>query len=262
VVNSKTRGAFVIERKLERNLPISDQLQEILRERIRSGEYPPGSQFPSESDLAEEFEVSRITVRRACSSLVNTGLIARRWGVGTFVSKLAKITNPINQIIEFQELISSFGFKPNVKVGKAEPILADEAMAEALSVKESSRLLKVEKIFTADDDPVIVVTTFIPEWVMGDQFNEILKQAKHTEPLFTFLNDRCGQRLKNMHTEFWPDTLQGYGLELENFSPNTPVLVMNHIAYNYDEDPIYLSNQIQLGNRMRYSLIRYMEGNS
>ena len=98
----------MIERKLERSLPISDQLQEILRERIRSGDYPPGSQFPSESVIAEEFEVSRITVRRACSSLVNNGLIARRWGVGTFVSKLAKITNPINQIIEFQQLISSF----------------------------------------------------------------------------------------------------------------------------------------------------------
>jgi GntR family transcriptional regulator len=252
----------VVERKLERSLPISDQLQEILRERIRSGDYPPGSQFPSESVIAEEFEVSRVTVRRACSSLVNNGLIARRWGVGTFVSKLAKITNPINQIIEFQELISSFGFKPNVNVKNAEIINADEAMAEVLSVKEGSRLLKVEKIFTADDDPVIIVITFIPEWIMGDQFDEILKHPILTEPLFTFLNNRCGQRLKNMHTEFWADTLQGYGLELENFSSNTPILVMNHIAYNYEEDPIYLSNQIQLGNRMRYSLIRYMEGNS
>jgi DNA-binding GntR family transcriptional regulator len=135
-------------------------------------------------------------------------------------------------------------------------------MAEVLSIKEGSRLLKVEKIFTADDDPVIVVNTFIPEWIMGDQFDETLKNAMLTEPLFTFLNNRCGQRLKNMHTEFWPDTLKGCGLELENFSSDTPVLVMNHTAYNYDEEPIYLSNQIQLGNRMRYSLIRYMEDNN
>jgi len=251
-----------MERKLERSLPISDQLQDILRERIRSGEYPPGSQFPSESVIAEEFGVSRVTVRRACGSLVNNGLLARRWGVGTFVSKLAQITNPINQIIEFQELISSFGYKPNVNVGKAEVIDADEAMAEVLSLKEGSRLLKVEKIFTADDDPVIVVTTFIPEWILGSQFDEILKHPMLTEPLFAFLSNRCGQRLKNMHTEFWPDTLQGCGLQMENFGSNTPVLVMNHIAYNDDGDPIYLSNQIQLGNRMRYSLIRYLEGNS
>jgi len=46
-------------------IPVDDQLQAILRERIKNSVCPRGTKFPSESDLLEEFDVSRITVRRA-----------------------------------------------------------------------------------------------------------------------------------------------------------------------------------------------------
>ena len=57
-----------------------------VRERITSGEFPNGSRLSSENELAEQFGISRQTVRQAIGTLVNEGLLERRRGSGTYVS--------------------------------------------------------------------------------------------------------------------------------------------------------------------------------
>lgn len=62
-------------------------LAEHLIGRIESGELPPGSLLPSELELCDQFDVSRITVRGALQQLESRGLVSRRAGVGTRVEK-------------------------------------------------------------------------------------------------------------------------------------------------------------------------------
>lgn len=57
-----------------------------LQERIRSGRIRPGERLPAEKALAEEFDVSRITIQKAMSMLVQDGYIFRRPGRGSFAS--------------------------------------------------------------------------------------------------------------------------------------------------------------------------------
>nr|BFE64978.1 hypothetical protein GCM10020063_095040 [Dactylosporangium thailandense] len=61
------------------------QLAAVLRDRISSGELPPGRRMPSEKDLHDEFGLARETVRRAMAVLRAEGLIEIRQGHGTFV---------------------------------------------------------------------------------------------------------------------------------------------------------------------------------
>ncbi len=61
------------------------QLMTHLRERILAGSYPPGMRLPTELELAQEHQISRVTVRQALSLLVNEGLLQRVQGRGTFV---------------------------------------------------------------------------------------------------------------------------------------------------------------------------------
>jgi GntR family transcriptional regulator len=56
-----------------------------LRERIESSTYPVGTRLPTEAQLAEEFKVSRSTIRLALSAIEEAGLIDRRQGSGTKV---------------------------------------------------------------------------------------------------------------------------------------------------------------------------------
>ena len=62
------------------------QLAGVLRDRIRSGEFPPGRRIPSEKDLHDEFGFARETIRRALAVLRAEGLVEVRHGRGTFVS--------------------------------------------------------------------------------------------------------------------------------------------------------------------------------
>ena len=64
----------------------SEQVEAIVRARIASGQYPPGSRMPSTSTLAQEFDVAPRTVRKALGPLAAEGLIETRPGWGTFVA--------------------------------------------------------------------------------------------------------------------------------------------------------------------------------
>lgn len=63
------------------------QVREVVLGRIRSGDYRPGQRLPSERELAEDLDLSHLTIRRALKDLVDAGLIVRRPRVGTFVQE-------------------------------------------------------------------------------------------------------------------------------------------------------------------------------
>lgn len=67
--------------------PLWSQLYDLLEKRILEGEYKEGSLMPPETVLMEEFGVSRVTVRQAMEKLMNSNLIIRKRGKGTFVLK-------------------------------------------------------------------------------------------------------------------------------------------------------------------------------
>ena len=71
----------------DRSIPLYYQLETILREKIRSGEYPPGDPFPTEDQLVQSYRLSRITVRKALSALEKDGLIDRKRGKGSVVTE-------------------------------------------------------------------------------------------------------------------------------------------------------------------------------
>ena len=66
--------------------PIRSQLKELLLQEIRNGRFQPGCRIPSERDIAERYGISRASVRESISELLNSGLLFRTVGKGTFVA--------------------------------------------------------------------------------------------------------------------------------------------------------------------------------
>src|SRR5690606_26146540 len=75
---------------MARRLPLYQQIYQQLLEDIRTGKYPPGSQLPTEKELAEAYGVSRITSKRALTELAEAGFIERIRGRGSFVHAQGK----------------------------------------------------------------------------------------------------------------------------------------------------------------------------
>lgn len=90
--------AVSFERSTEN--PLYLQLAEEINRRIREGVYPPGSRIPTEAQLVESCDVSRITVRKAMEVLVEEGILTRRKRYGTFVSE-KKVTRSLNEGMSF-----------------------------------------------------------------------------------------------------------------------------------------------------------------
>lgn len=71
--------------------PVYQQIADELRKLITSGEYEPGSKLPSETQLLEQYEVTRITVRRALAVLATEGLTEAQRGRGVFVREVPPV---------------------------------------------------------------------------------------------------------------------------------------------------------------------------
>ncbi|GGL94374.1 MULTISPECIES: GntR family transcriptional regulator [Micromonospora] len=67
--------------------PLWRQIRDDLRAKIKAGIYPPGSKLPSTRLLAEEYETSHMTVRRALDSMIEHDELIGRMGLGVFVTE-------------------------------------------------------------------------------------------------------------------------------------------------------------------------------
>ena len=66
--------------------PLYQQLQRVLRAAIERQVLAPDEALPPERDLAQAYNVSRVTVRKALDGLVDARMLTRRQGAGTFVA--------------------------------------------------------------------------------------------------------------------------------------------------------------------------------
>ncbi len=141
----------------------------------------------------------------------------------------------------------------------AEEMGADSDMAKRLRIEPGGKVLRVRKVFTADDDPIIYCVNHIPAWVYQDCFSSTdAVQPGITEPIFEFLEQRCDQRVKyyiaSVRAEIMKDCdLQDSLLSCDAFAP---VLVIDEVGYNFDETPVHHSIEYHPGNRMRFELVR------
>jgi GntR family transcriptional regulator len=136
------------------SLPLYQQLQRALRQAIENRVLGPDDALPPERDLAEDFQVSRITVRKAIDGLVSEGLLVRRQGSGTFVS--ARVEKNFSKLTSFSEDMRARGRTPrSVWLKKTAGSVTPE---EALALRSSpgTPVYRFHRIRFADDAPMSV----------------------------------------------------------------------------------------------------------
>jgi GntR family transcriptional regulator len=134
------------------SLPLYQQLQRALRQAIERRVLGPDDALPPERDLATEFSVSRITVRKAIDGLVNEGLLVRRQGSGTFV--IARVEKNFSKLTSFSEDMRARGRTPrSVWLQRSAGTVTPE---EALTLRSSpgTPVFRFHRIRFANDAPM------------------------------------------------------------------------------------------------------------
>jgi GntR family transcriptional regulator len=141
-------------------LPLYYQLYQILRGEIRDGSRQPEDRLPPENDLADQYDLSRSTVRQAMDMLANEGLIQRRRGHGTIVAQ-PTIEQNLTRIISFWEDMHQRGLAPGTKVLESELIPAPEDVAEKLEIAPGEELARLVRLRLADGEPMSVEHSYL-----------------------------------------------------------------------------------------------------
>jgi GntR family transcriptional regulator len=145
----------------DRSIPLYYQLENILREKISSGEYRSGDSLPTEDQLVHSYRVSRITVRQALSALEKDGLISRKRGKGSFVTgkqvapESMKLTGTIEDII-------AMGIKTKTKIIDFGFVHPPKKVTESLKLDEDTKVLRIERIRLVKGHPISYSVNYVP----------------------------------------------------------------------------------------------------
>ena len=138
--------------------PLYIQVKNILKERILNEQYPIHSLIPPESQLEKEFQVSKITVRKAVELLTQEGYVDKRIGYGTTVLNNAAFNN-----MSTGENFSSFLLKEGKHLTKSvlsvSKTITPTEVSSHITDKECT---VIERLYKLNDEPYIYMLHYIP----------------------------------------------------------------------------------------------------
>lgn len=164
-------------------IPLYFQLMEKLIETIHT-DYEQHEKLPSERELCDMYNVSRITVRQALQELAQEGYIYKQHGKGTFVAPKS-YTQPLVKLYSFTEEMKKLGKFPTTKVLSFEKIAVDERMARKLQVAPLDEVFQIVRLRLADDEPLMYETSYVPY----EQFSQLTKQDIIERPMYTVFQE-------------------------------------------------------------------------
>jgi GntR family transcriptional regulator len=228
-------------------LPRYYQLKEIIRERIRSGEWSPGSLIPSERELCERYGISRMTARQSITELVNEGLLYREQGKGTYVGR-PKIAQQLLRLTGFTEDMRAREQRPGAKVLTAEMWPADEATAERLRIKVGQPVYRLRRLRLADSEPLAVETSCIS--FMGCE--RLLEKDLERDSLYGLLEIVYDMPPMEAEQELEADLARDEEAGLLEVEVGSPILRTRRVTATRRNQPIEYATSIYRGDKYRF----------
>lgn len=170
-------------------VPVYIQIHNEIRKEIESGKWAVGERIPSERQLSQDFDVSRMTLRQAIQTLVDEGILQRQVGSGTYVSS-SKVQEKMSGTTSFTEITEGQGKKPSSKTVSyhvADPSISE---IEKLKLHEGDQILRMERIRYADNQPICFEVATIPIGIVNS-----LNKKDITSSLYKALEDKAGLKL-------------------------------------------------------------------
>lgn len=152
-------------KKVDSKSPLYLQLREVIRGRIESGEYPPGTCIPSESAFADTYGIHRLSVRSAISALINEGVLKSVQGKGVYVAG-ERVERDMETIGGFKQTMLERNKKFSAKILAKIRRPAGAFYADKLCIRPEEELYYIKRICAMDDCPVSLEEIFIPEYLV------------------------------------------------------------------------------------------------
>lgn len=236
-------------RRIRKDLPIPlyYQLKEILLEHIEHAH--PGEALPTETELCEQFNISRPTVRQAMSELVNEGYVRRRKGKGTIVAR-PRIRQDFLQVLEsFNSEMSRKGFVPATRSLTCELRNADDQVASTLQISAGATIIFLERLRFADDEPIVYVQTSLPHHLLEG----LEKRNFERHSLYETIEQEYGYTIDHAVRTLEADLARTPLADLLQVPEGAPIQFIETVAYLSDDTPVEYSRAHYRGDRNKFT---------
>jgi len=214
------------------------QIAELLRARIRRGDWAPGERLPSIPDLARSFGVAKQTIQRTIDQLRVEGVLITKPGSGTYVRGTRRRLNRLSRgrygaqrgyhsdlAARYRQYLTEVGWAP-----------APSEVADAFGVADGTLLVVRRHLVRTQDAPVEVGASWFH---VADAGGTSLEQERaFGRPLYQEVEEVTGRRYAyatDQITARQPTRAEAEALAIR---PDTPVLHLLHVAYDDSRRPI------------------------
>lgn len=214
--------------------PLYRQIKGLLLKALDAGEWRPGEAIPSEAELAQRFNVSQGTVRKAIDELAAENLLVRRQGKGTFV---ATHSDP-RAFFRFLRLVPISG---GVEPAKSVPLecwraKAGPEAARILDLKLGAPIIIVRRLLEFSGRPVVLDEIYLPGEVFSGLTLEMLKESQ--ESLYSLFESRFGVRMVRAEERIRAVAADRGAAELLRVPEGSPLLSVERVSYTYGNRPV------------------------
>ncbi len=231
---------------MRKKTPIYKEIRADLIREIVEGNYS-NKQLPTEVELCEKYQVSRMTVNKAFSMLVHEGLIRRTPGKGTFVNTI-EIQKRIAEPRGFTQDISNIGAVPASKVLEFKMLQAkdNEEIAKIFRIQGDTLMYYFVRLRFANGAPVVITRTYLSGEVVKELPQQTLEKS-----LYAYLKDELGIipkcddfQLRARNATKQEKTWLG--------TTDEPILEVRHISYTESDIPFEYNESAYLGSKFFY----------
>jgi GntR family transcriptional regulator len=245
----------IVSHRLPRDRrPLSVQVADELRAAIAEGAMRPGDQLPSEMELSKEFEVARTTVREALRTLEIEGLVELRQRRGRFVAAVPRLERPITRYESVTEMMGTLGYRVSNKVLSVQVDIASNEEAEALGLAAGSSVIRLERVRSQDDDPLIYSIDTMPREVVAEEIDAV----DWTGSLLDVL-EANGCRPVSSAARIRAATLPRSIAQRLEIDPRTPWLLMTQICMTETGRLVIYSYDYHRGDSVAFDVVRRRE---
>ncbi len=227
--------------------PLYQQLGDIIQEEIESGRLPAGAQIPTEKELSEQYNVSRVTVRKALGMMSDLGYLERKSGKGTFVAEKKLQRGLSSGAISFTDMCKMIGAVPGSKTTKIaleDPTPRD---IELMGLKPDEKIVVLERIRYADSKPVILESNKFPEL-----FSFLFSEDLNNNSLYDILKTKHNITLEHSSKAIDITFASSKDAKALQIAKGYPLLRIDSVVHDSENKITNLCQQLCIGDKFKF----------
>lgn len=232
MVRPKSKARISEDKAGDRKVtPLYHQVYVVLRDKIQHGEYPADQPLPGEHQLAQEFGISRVTLRHTLKNLEVDGYVLRRRGIGTF---------PLAQPADLPDRYNIGGMLEPGKFRDAPAKVTTFSMQTVdcpphirNQLGDDAAVMRLQRLRSIKKEPFTLLTVYLPSSIA----EQLDKTELRRDPALVVL-ERSGFLLTRADQSISAVAADEFSARLLKVPVGSPLIAMSALFSGKDDDPI------------------------